>query len=171
MFEQRLQFRRKRHAGIVKKIQQGLDAEMIPRQKQRPLLLIPQTEGKDAVEPLDARRPPTGVAIEDDFGIGMRAEGAALCFEQMPEFSIVINFAVERDEITPGHVAHRLRAFGQINNRQTPMPERHALSEKNSFSVRPAMRHEIARLFHPCFRERRRRECYFSGNSTHNNLK
>ena len=70
-----------------------------------------------------------GVVLEEmaqRFGIGARAKDVSRSPQARRQVTVVVDFAVERDDDVAVFIAHRLPAFGpQIDDRQPAMAEAH----------------------------------------------
>ena len=107
-------------------IVQRLDAEAIASHDSRSVARIVNTKGPHAVEFVDHLAAPGAIAVQDDLGIGRRFETATGLREFVPEFPIVVDFAVEHDERSPRGIAHRLTPFGAgLDDRQPGVGKPH----------------------------------------------
>jgi hypothetical protein len=86
------------------------------------------------------------VEVNQDFGVGVRAENVTASFEAATQFLIVINFAVEDNVDGFVFVGQWLSAAFEIDDRQTAMDKTDAASSKSAFTVRSAMRNSIPHL-------------------------
>ena len=83
--------------------------------------------------------------MDHHFGIGSGAETVAAPLELLAESAIVVNLPVEHDADRVVFVENRLTAAGEVDDRESPMAERHLVIEVNSGIIRPPMR---LRLIH-----------------------
>jgi hypothetical protein len=103
-------------------IKERLNAETIPAAEKFMAIAVPYCKSKHPVKLLNALRAPTGVCGKNHFRIGVGAIGIVpqLC----PQFSVVIDLAVEHDLQAPIGTTHRLLAgFAEIDDGQPTVTE------------------------------------------------
>jgi hypothetical protein len=104
---------------------------------------VPDRHREHADEATERRfNPPRLECGEDDFGIGMTDEAAALLLQLMTKLTVVVDFAIEDHREPPAVRLHGLVAVGaQVDDRKPPESERDAvlLIEPEAFVVRPAV--------------------------------
>ena len=121
---QRLQFRTENEfAGIEEGVIQRLDAETVAHHEQRFLVAIPQRKREHAAEACHAGFAPGFPCMDDDFGVGMGAEGMAQRLQFGHQFLEVVDFAVEHHDDRAVLVEQRLLAGGQVDDGQAPVPQ------------------------------------------------
>src|SRR5262249_5900382 len=101
--------------------------------------LVPQREREHPVQAPDQFVAMIFVKMDDDFGVGMRAELMASREEPLAQFLEVVNLAVEDHPDRAVFVDDRLTARGQINDREPPHSQRDVLFEIEAFVVGPAV--------------------------------
>jgi hypothetical protein len=67
-------------------------------------------------------------------------------FQLLPKLHMIVNFAVKSDHQSVIDGLHRLSAAGQIDNRESPMPEEDLVSGPESIAVRTAMAYPSGHL-------------------------
>ena len=143
IFQQRLDFRSERHARGRHAVVERLDAEAIADKKQPSFRIVPERKGKHAAEAVDRAIAPLFVGVDDDFGIGLRAEHVARSLELGADVGEVVDLAVEDDPDRPVLVGERLIARRQIDDAQTAMSEADAGTDEEAVGVGPAMRDDV----------------------------
>ncbi len=79
---------------------------------------VPKGEGKHAAQMLEAAFAPLFVTVDDDFGVGVRAEMVAARFERRAEMREIVDFAVEDDADRAVFVVDGLMAAAEIDDAQ-----------------------------------------------------
>src|SRR5687767_2793889 len=103
---------------------QRLDTDVIANQRQRSLAIIPNGEGKHAVETADSFLAPLSEHSQQDFGVTICFEPVSARSKLFAQFAVVINLAVESENVTAVRRKHWLVAGGsRINDRETAMAE------------------------------------------------
>jgi hypothetical protein len=77
--------------------------------------------------------------VQHYFGIAMRMELVAQGFEFVPEFRVIVDFAVEDQNGIAIITQHGLIAVFQIDDLQADGPQRHQGGLPNVLAIRPAM--------------------------------
>ena len=150
MGEQALQFRSEDQAAVrQQRIMKRLHPKPVPRQPERAGARIEQREGEHAVEAMDALLAPLAIAMKNDFGVAMGAKDMALRLQFGAHFREIVDFAVEDDRQALILGQHRLRAAGQVDDRQAQMAQAHARRGPNAAAVGTAMRHRVQHRAHP----------------------
>jgi hypothetical protein len=86
------------------------------------------------------------VEVDQDFGVGVRAEDVTASFQASTQCPIVVDFAVENDVDGFVFVGQWLSAAFEIDDRQSTMNKTNAASSKSAFTVRSTMRNGIPHL-------------------------
>jgi hypothetical protein len=107
---------------------EGLLAEAIADEVEGAVLAIPEGEGKHAHGAVEGGIEPEGLdGGEEGFGVGMAAPGAvekAGGFEVVAEVEVVVDLAVEGEDVATGGAGHWLVAgSGEIEDREAAMGE------------------------------------------------
>ncbi len=120
---------------------QRLDAEPVPRQKQRALRLIVDGEGEHAVETLQAPLAPLLVRLQNDLGVGAGAKRVTEAAEVGGQFKVVIDLTVV-DNLQPAvGRGHRLApGRRQVDDRQPTVTQPDTLVGEHAGIVGTAMR-------------------------------
>src|SRR5262245_60282120 len=79
------------------------------------------------------------VKMDDDFGVGIRAELMAAREQPPAQFGKIVNLAVEDYPDRAVFVGDWLMARGQVNDRKPPHSQRDVVLEIKAFVVRAAM--------------------------------
>jgi hypothetical protein len=99
-----------------------------------------QHKRKVAVQPFHQSLTPLRVAVEQDLGVGPCSELVSLPRQLRRQLDVVEDLAVERDDESPIGRRHRLRAALEVDDAETDVGHPHATAERESESVRAAMR-------------------------------
>ena len=92
---------------------------MVGGQQHAAMAIVPDGEGKHASQLLHHFSSPLLIAVNDDFGIGVGAEGVSGRNQLRAQFLEVVNFAVEGDPYGLIFIAHGLMSRGgKIDDRQ-----------------------------------------------------
>src|SRR5712692_8496069 len=89
---------------------EGLDAEAVSRQQQRPVVRIEVGDTPHAIEPLERLDAPRPERTEHDFGVAARAKAHAEAFELATQVGVVVDLAVVYKHLAAGSRDHRLVA-------------------------------------------------------------
>ena len=124
----RLELRRKQNPLRRRRVVERLDAEAVACQHQASRLAVPQREGKHADRALDRGfDAPQRAGFKQHFGIGIAAHRTAGRLQLAADVAVIVDFAVEGDDVTPIRRMHRLRAAGtEIDDGEPALTERHA---------------------------------------------
>ena len=145
--EQRLDLRPEYEMPPVAIVEQRLLARAIAREHEPAGAVVPQRDGKHAVDRLDEGRAALLVQVDENFGVGLGPETMALPFELGAELAEVVDLAVEDHADRPVLVRHRLiRRGGQVDDPQAAEPEAGAPARRHEqpFVVRSAMDQPVA---------------------------
>ena len=114
---------------------------------------IPDGNGKHAAQVIDETQSVFFVQSHDNFRVPGGVERVTTYFEILPQFAVVVDFAVEDELNASVVIAHRLSAAVDVNDRQSTMPEgdsggrfRSVTTEPVAFGVRPAMTNAVGHL-------------------------
>src|SRR6266566_5174536 len=157
MREQDLRLRREQQSLIKDAPVQGFLAKAIAGDKKTSTSVIPQREGEHAVEMRNHVPAVFFVKMRQDFGVRSAAKGVPTRFQVRAQLAIVVDFAVEDHGNAFVFVINRLLASDEIDDRQAPHAEAHAVADYIAFRVRPAMDHAIAHRAQQLMRAVRRR--------------
>ena len=64
------------------------------------------------------------------------------------QLGVVVDLAVVDDDHRPVGVGHRLRAAGDVEDRQPAVPEAHAVADEEAVAVRPAVHDRVGHRPH-----------------------
>ena len=93
--------------SIVTPVVKRLYAEVVPRQEQPAAAVVPQGDGKDAVQLAEPAGGGVGIAVvevEEDLGVGVGAKGPSLPAELLPDLIYKLSLAI--DEIATNAISH-----------------------------------------------------------------
>ena len=140
MHHQRLQLGTENEfSGVEEGVIQRLDTEAVAHHEQGFLLAVPQRKREHAAKACDAGFAPGFPGMDDDFGIGMGAEGVAERLQFGHQFLKVVDFAIEHDDDRTVLVEQGLLAGGQVDDGQAPMPQADAGLQVQAAFVGAAM--------------------------------
>ena len=125
--EQRRQRGREAQAPLVFRQVERLDPEAVARQREPPAVALEDREGEHAVETVDAVAPPGVKALEHHFRVAIGEEAVVEGFQLAPQFTVVVDAAVEDDGEPQARVGHRLLGgLREIDDAQPAMGQRDA---------------------------------------------
>ena len=107
---------------------------------------IPYGEGKHAAKFADTLLAPFFIGMDDNFGVGVRAEFVPEAFEALAQLPEIIDFTVEDNSNIADFVENGLVAAGKIDDAEAAHPQRRGRRDQESVFVRPSM---PDRLHHP----------------------
>ena len=125
-----------------------LDAEAIAAKHHFAAAGVVNGEGKHAAQPREKCRAPDPVAVQQRFGVAVTAEPHPELFQFPTQFRVVVDLAIENDDIASGFIAHRLRAgFRKIDDGQARVTERDLAIRRGPSArrVRPARAQPLQR--------------------------
>ncbi len=126
--------------------------EAVATQEQRTVGLVQDGESPHPLAPIETGRAKVDQRSQQNLGIAFRAEGVAALFEQLPQFDVVVKFAVVDHDVRPD--AERLVGpLVEIDDRESRMQEQGLASRPSRKPVRcgrvgAAAPHEAETLFH-----------------------
>ena len=118
---------------------QRFDAEAVARQQQRPLRGIPDGEREHSSELGDALRSELLVEVEHRLCIALGTEDVAARDEAAPQFAIVVDLAIEDDDLRAVLVEYRLLPAAQVDDAQSPHPQADRALHVEALFVRAAV--------------------------------
>jgi hypothetical protein len=116
-----------------------LDSEWIASEQQSFFVDIPDRQPEHSVKPVENLIAPLLVSMNDDFGIGLRAEDVSVGLEYCPQLLEVVDLAVEYDPYGFCLIRHGLVSAAKIDDREPPEAEAQRTGKIEPFIVRPAM--------------------------------
>ena len=121
-----------------------LDAEPVAGEEQRLLGRVPDGEREHAAQPLHALRPVLFVEMQDDLGVALSGEHVSLRDQPTPELAVVVDLAVEDDDLRVVFVEDRLSSARQIDDAEPSHPEADVAVHVGALVVRPPMTNRLA---------------------------
>ena len=118
--------------------EQRLDAQTVAHEDEPPLGLLPEREGKNAVEPREGVRIPFEKGVQHDLGIRAAAENMAEGGERIPYLVCVVQLAVVDEHGVPVGREHGLRAALGVDDDQPAVHERRVGVGVGAGRIRPA---------------------------------
>jgi hypothetical protein len=122
--------------GVV----EWFDAEGIASENEAFLAGVPDGEGKHAVEFRETVGPIFSPGLEEDFRIGLGAEGGSAGFEIATEFEVVINLSIKNDVPAAIGGGHGLGSAGEIENAEAAVAEADGGIIVGALGVGPSMK-------------------------------
>ena len=166
--EDRLDLRTEDQPPMIVVVIERLLTDPVAREEQAVARLVPDGNGKHAIEAFQAIRPPFFIGMQDDFGVAVRAEHMAFRLQLRTQIEEVVNLAVKDNAAGLILVPNRLLPAGQINDAEPAHPKEDLPSHPGSIFVRAAMQQPVrgqARApFVNCYWS------YFSVNAAHGNV-
>jgi hypothetical protein len=126
--EQRPDLRGGGEAAAVRPPVQRLDSEGIAGQHETVVGGIPEREGEDAVEVVDAARAVLLVGVDDHLGVGVGAEAVAQRLQPLADAEVVVDLAVDHHGAALVLGPERLVAAGRVDDREARVHQ-HGLAE------------------------------------------
>lgn len=118
-------------------MEQRPHAHAVARQQEAPGAAVPQGEGEVAVERAHAVRAHFLVGADDHLGIRLGLEPVAARHEIAPQFQIVEDLAVERDDDAAVVVGHGLAAAGDVDDAEAGVAEADIVVDMDTLLVGP----------------------------------
>ena len=151
--QQALDLRRVHERAVHLRIVEGLDAEMVARAEQLLLVLVPDHESEHATYALQQIHTPLLIAVQQHLGVAFGGEGVSGRDQFLTQRLIVVDLAVEGDDLRTILVVDGLLAAAEVDDAEPSMAERRMLVDVMAFAVRPAMRDHVGhtledRAFH-----------------------
>src|SRR5439155_19245745 len=110
--------------AVVERVEQGLHAEPVAREVQRPPTRVINRESENAPQPTGHALAVLLVEVHEHFGVRGAAEPMTPALELAPQISMVVDLAVEDDVDTAVLVGHRLVPCGrEVDQRQPAVDE------------------------------------------------
>ena len=117
-----------------------LDTKGIAGGDQRILFAVQHDEGEHALEPIEHRLAPLGVAEQDGLAVAVGAEFGARILQRLPNRPIVIDLAIVDKRVAAAGIGHRLVGAGRgVENGETAEDERDAGFGKRAAGIRAAV--------------------------------
>ena len=148
--------------GVVKRF----DAEEVARAEQLAALLVPDGEREHAAHLVQQQLAPGQVRHQQRLGVGLGLERPAVRGQLVAQVAVVVDLAVEHDGVVADGersgggafrsrrrhdgvmrargAHHGLAAVLEVDERQAPMPQRHAVGKVLALAVGAAVRHDVA---------------------------
>ena len=142
MFQQGGEFGSKGERALAEKPIEGLFAEAIAAEKEAAFFHIPDGKGPHAIEFLHEGIAEFPVTVQEHLGVrvvGLKHAAAGLEFG--PEFEVVVDLAVEDDDLLAVRRRHGLGSAGEIDDGKAAMAEMDTVFciGKKPLRIRPAM--------------------------------
>jgi hypothetical protein len=126
---------------------QRLDAEVVARAERAPLLPVPDHEREHAAQPGEHLLAPVVVAGDDRLAVTLRAElGAEVARQLLAQLDVVVDLAVEGQQVAPIGVRQRLVAQRHVDDRQPLVREDRVRSAVRA-GVRPGVPDDLDARF------------------------
>ena len=123
---------------------EGLDAEDVASAKQLLGLGVPDDEGEHAAQAIQHATAPLFVAVENSLGVRMGGEHVTSGKQFLAQLLVVVDFAIEHNDLGTVFVFHRLATALQVDDGQAPMGKRHVLVDEVARAIGTAMGNAIA---------------------------
>ena len=130
----------------VVRVIQGFDPMRIACEEKLPLPGIPQGESEHPAQTANHGRAVLAVQVQEDLGIRVRAKEHAFALQLFTQDEVIVDFAVEGDDLCAVHSVHRLCAgLGKVDDGQSSVCEPQAAVVRNpaSAAVGPARGHRV----------------------------
>ena len=135
--EQRFQLGSKDQAVPAQGIEQRLDPDAVPRQKELLCPLLPHSKCKNTVEHINTFFTIFHICLQNNLRIGMAEKVISPAFERISYLVCIVKLSVvtESENSSVNRICHRLIAFFYINNSQTSVHQYGVLRKKFTVSV------------------------------------
>jgi hypothetical protein len=128
--EQRLLLRGEVDAVDGLQVVQRLDAEVVAGAEGTAFLAVPDDEGEHAPQAGQHLLAPVVVAGGDHLAVALGVEGGAVVAGQLlPQLDVVVDLAVEGQQVAPARVGERLVAEGHIDDREPLVGEHRVVAD------------------------------------------
>jgi hypothetical protein len=137
--QKRPEFRRAREPALGPCVIERLDPEAVARSEQQ---VPPPVVDHEREHPVQPRQELTAALVQPQYHLGVGVVGRkphAVALQLGPQLGRIEDLAVEREHERAVVVGHRLRAAGQVDDREAPRDECHLTVSMHPRSVRPAM--------------------------------
>jgi hypothetical protein len=121
-----------------RRVEEGLLPEAIPRADQRPGARVPEREGKHPAQAGDEVFAVVLVEVEQHLDVRLGAEGVAV-LQLFAQLAVVVDLPVGDDADGAVLVEHRLRAAGEVDDRQAAVAEGDRAIGVEAFAVGAAV--------------------------------
>ena len=149
-----LQLGRKRDAPGPFRDVERLDAKPVAREEQRLGRRVPDGEREHAAEQLDTARTVLLIEVQNRLGIALRRECVSAPQQLAPQVAVIVDLAVEDDDLGPIFVENRLAPAGQVDDAEPPHAQSHGAVHIDTLVVRPSVPDRFAHLPHEERRDR-----------------
>ncbi len=137
LLEQRLELGGEGERALAQAVVERLDPEAVAGEQQALLALVPDRHREHAAQPLGEALAVLLVEVDEHLGVGGGAEAVAAALELTAQLAVVVDLAVLDDDDAAVLVGDRLIAAGEVDDRESPHRQRHAVSGKAALAVRP----------------------------------
>ena len=119
---------------------------MVASDEKSLLFLVPDREGKNAIEMVQAVDSPFFISMQNDLCIRTGLEYMAVFFEFFTQFDKIIDLAIEDNRHAVIFVCDRLVTALQVNDAETAMSEANLTADIKPFPIRPTMTNGVTDL-------------------------
>ena len=144
MIQETLDFRAEQKLPVFVVVVERLDAEDVARAEQLTRLRVPNDEREHAAQLIKHAATPFLVAVKDGLGVGMRGKRVARRQQFFAKLLVVVDFAVEHNDLRAVFVRHGLASALKVDNGQATMRQRHEIVHVERGVIGTAMRNAIA---------------------------
>ena len=139
VLEQRLQLRAEREHAAVPVVVERLHAEMVAREEERLLALVPEREREHARDPVEHALAPLLPGVDEHLGVAVGVERVPGRRELAAQALEVVDLAVEHHHHGAVLVEERLRAAGEVDDAQAAVAETDAPGDVEALGVGAAV--------------------------------
>jgi len=141
--EKRAKFGGKEKFTTIVGVVEWFDAERIASEDEAFFAGVPDGEGEHAVEPRQTVGPVFSPSLEENFRIGLGAEGGSTSFEIATELEVVVNLSIKNDVPASICGGHGLGSAGEIENTEAAMTEADSGISVGALGVGPSMKEGV----------------------------
>jgi hypothetical protein len=127
---------------------QRLLAHPVAGEQQLAATGVPEREGEEPAQALDAARAELLVEVQHDLGVAGAAEGVAAGAQLGPQGAVVDDLAVEHEHERPVLVGHRLLGADRVDDGQADHAQPDRPAHPRAAAVGAAMAHGLAHVAH-----------------------
>jgi hypothetical protein len=152
---------------VLHTVIQRLDPEPVANKHKPPPVLIPECNGKHAVEVINEVQSVCLVGMCDGFGVGLRVEMMPLRFKVSAQHGVIIDFSIKDDLDGLVFIVHGLPTGFQVDNAEPAHTDPDITLNVKALIIRAAMHQCTHHVFEHVLINGFPVKMIYSGNATH----